>query len=143
MSSSAPIAGHPDLTEMRMRYERASETPTAQVADGFTVLGGLFVALSPWITGFATTTPSLALNNLVIGLAATVLGISFAAAYHRTHGIAWTSPVLGVWTIAAVFIMSGSVLTASTVLCNVIGGAVLILAGLGTMAPAFATRATT
>jgi hypothetical protein len=88
-------------------------------------------------------TPSLALNNLVTGLAATVLGLSFAAAYHRTHGIAWTCPVLGVWTIVAVFVMSGSVITASTVLCNVIGGAVLILAGLGTMAPAYASRATT
>lgn len=134
MSSSAPIAGHPDLTEMRTRYERASETPTAQVADGLVVLGGLFVALSPWITGFAATTPSLALNNLIIGLAAAVLGLSFAAAYHRTHGIAWTCPALGVWTILAVFVMSGTAMTTSTVLCNIIGGAVLVLAGAATMA---------
>ncbi|WP_190816958.1 SPW repeat protein [Saccharopolyspora pogona] len=143
MSSNAPIAGHPDLTEMRLRYERAAETPTAQVADGFTVLGGLFVALSPWITGFHAMTPSLTLNNLVTGLTATLLGLSFAAAYHRTHGIAWTVPVLGVWTIVAVFVMSGTAVMTSSVLCNVIGGAVLILAGLGTMAPAYATRATT
>ncbi|MCI2421812.1 SPW repeat protein [Saccharopolyspora sp. K220] len=143
MSGSTPIAGHPDLTEMRLRYERASETPTAQVADGLTVLGGLFVALSPWITGFAALTPSLALNNLITGLTATVLGLSFAAAYHRTHGIAWTCPVLGAWTIVAVFVLSGTAITLSTVLCNVIGGAVLILAGLGTMAPAMASRATT
>ncbi|MGP4018832.1 SPW repeat protein [Saccharopolyspora sp. 5N708] len=143
MSGSTPIAGHPDLTEMRLRYERASETPTAQVANGFTVLGGLFVALSPWITGFAALTPSLALNNLITGLTATVLGLAFAAAYHRTHGIAWTCPVLGVWTIVAVFVLSGTAITLSTVLCNVIGGAVLILAGLGVMAPAMVSRATT
>lgn len=134
MSSSTPIAGHPDLTEMRTRYERASETPIAQVADGLVVLGGLFVALSPWITGFAATTPSLALNNLIIGLAAAALGLSFAAAYHRTHGIAWTCPALGVWTILAVFLMSGTAMTTSTVLCNIIGGAVLVLAGAATMA---------
>ena len=134
MSSSTPIAGHPDLAEMRSRYERASETPIAQVADGLVVLGGLFVALSPWITGFAATTPSLALNNLIIGLAAAGLGLSFAAAYHRTHGIAWTCPVLGVWTILAVFVMSGTAMTTSTVLCNIIGGAVLVLAGAATMA---------
>ncbi|GAB3680429.1 SPW repeat protein [Saccharopolyspora tripterygii] len=139
MSSSTPIAGHPDLTEMRTRYERASETPTAQVADGLVVLGGLFVALSPWITGFAATTPSLALNNLIIGLAAAVLGLSFAAAYHRTHGIAWTCPVLGVWTILAVFVMSGTAMTTSTVLCNIIGGAVLVLAGAATMASAMSS----
>ncbi|GAA0523194.1 membrane protein [Saccharopolyspora subtropica] len=141
MSSSTPIAGHPDLAELRMRYERASETPTAQMADGLTVLGGLFVALSPWITGFAGTTPSLALNNLVTGLTAVMLGLSFAAAYHRTHGIAWTCPVLGAWVIVSVFVMSGTAVTLSTVLCNVIGGAVLVLAGLGTMAPAMASRA--
>ena len=139
--SSTPIAGHPDLTEMRMRYERASETPTAQVADGVIVLGGLFVALSPWITGFAPMTPTLALNNLIVGLAAAVLGLSFASAFHRTHGIAWTCPVLGAWTIAAVFVISGHVVTLSSLLCNVIGGAVLLVAGLGTMAPAMtATR---
>lgn len=143
MSSGTPIAGHPDLTEMRMRYERASETPTAQAADGLVVLSGLFIALSPWITGFHTVTPSLTLNNLVTGLTAAVLGLSFAAAFHRTHGIAWTCPVLGVWTIVSVFILSGTAIMSSTVLCNVIGGAVLILAGLGTMAPAFATRAST
>ncbi|MGW1681371.1 SPW repeat protein [Saccharopolyspora sp. NPDC002376] len=143
MSSSTPIAGHPDLSEMRMRYERASETPTAQVADGLVVLSGLFVALSPWITGFYASTPSLALNNLVTGLTAAVLGLSFAAAFHRTHGIAWTCPVLGVWTIVSVFVMSGTAIMTSTVLCNVIGGAILVLAGLGTMAPAFATRAST
>ena len=141
MSSSTPIAGHPDLAEMRMRYERASETSIAQVADGLVVLGGLFVALSPWITGFSATTPSLALNNLVTGLVAAVLGLSFAAAYHRTHGIAWTCPVLGIWTIVAVFVMSGTAITTSTTLSNVIGGAVLVLAGLGTMAPAMTSRA--
>ncbi|MDA3628739.1 SPW repeat protein [Saccharopolyspora oryzae] len=143
MSSGTPIAGHPDLSEMRMRYERASETPTAQVADGLVVLSGLFVALSPWITGFHTITPSLTLNNLVTGLTAAVLGLSFAAAFHRTHGIAWTAPVLGVWTIVSVFVISGTAVMTSTVLCNVIGGAILVLAGLGTMAPAFATRAST
>ncbi|MBB5156545.1 SPW repeat protein [Saccharopolyspora phatthalungensis] len=143
MSGSTPIVGHPDLAEMRLRYERAAETPTAQVADGLAVLAGLFVALSPWITGFAARTPSLTVNNLVVGLTAALLGLSFAAAYHRTHGIAWTCPVLGVWTIVAVFVMSGTVVVTSTVLCNVIGGAILILAGLGIMAPAYATRATT
>jgi hypothetical protein len=143
MSSSTPIAGHPDLTEMRMRYERASETPTAQVTDGLVVLGGLFVALSPWITGFAASTPSLALNNLITGLAATVLGLALAAAYHRTHGIAWICPVLGIWTIVAVFVMSGTAITTSSTLSNIIGGAVLVVAGLGAMVPAMIKRTTT
>ncbi|MBE9375557.1 SPW repeat protein [Saccharopolyspora sp. HNM0983] len=140
MSTRTPIAGHPDLTEIRQRYEAAAETPTAQVAVGMTMLAGLFVALSPWITGFSAATPSLALNNLVIGLAAAVLALSFAAAYQHTHGIAWTCPVLGAWTVVSVFVMSGTALTATTVLSNVIGGAVLVLAGAGLMGSAMTSR---
>lgn len=132
-TSSTPIAGHPDLTEMRMRYEQAAETPTAQIADGVIVLGGLFVGLSPWIAGFSTG--PLAMNNLVTGVATAVLGLCFAAAFHRTHGIAWTCPVLGLWALLSVFLVSGSVISTAPVLCNVIGGAVVILAGLGAMAP--------
>ncbi|GAA2774352.1 SPW repeat protein [Saccharopolyspora taberi] len=132
---STPIAGHPDLAEIRARYERAAETPTAQASDGLIVLGGLFVALSPWIFGFSAVGP-LAVNNFVTGVAAAVLGLCLAAAYHRTHGIAWTCPVLGLWMILSVFLVSGTSITAATVLCNVIGGAIVLLAGLGAIAPA-------
>lgn len=134
MSTSTPITGHPDLAELRARYDRAAETPTAQAADGAIVLGGLFIALSPWIAGFSGV-GSLAMNNFVTGLATAVLGLCFAAAFHRTHGIAWVCPVLGLWAILSVFVISGTAITATTVLCNVIGGAVVLLAGLATMAP--------
>lgn len=140
MSTSSPIAGHPDLTEIRQRYEAAAETPTAQMAVGMALLAGLFVALSPWITGFSGLTPALALNNLVIGLAAAALALSFAAAYQHTHGIAWTCPALGAWTIVSVFVMSGTAMTTATVLSNVIGGAVLIIAGLGVVSSGMASR---
>ncbi len=134
-SSTTPIAGHPDLAELRQRYERAAETPTAQLADGAIVLGGLFIALCPWIVGFSTV-GSLAMNNLVIGLAIAALGLSFAAAYHRTHVIAWICPLLGAWTVVSVFVMNGTAITTGTVLSNVIGGGVVVLAALGAMAPA-------
>lgn len=143
MSTSSPIAGHPDLTEIRRRYEAAAETPTAQLAVGMTLLAGLFVALSPWITGFSGATPALALHNLVIGLAAAALALSFAAAYQHTHGIAWTCPLLGAWTIVSVFVMSGTAVTTTTVLSNVIGGAVLALAGLGVIGSAMTSRSNT
>lgn len=140
MSTSSPIAGHPDLAEIRQRYEAAAETPAARLAVGMTLLAGLFVALSPWITGFSGASPALALNNLVIGLAAAVLALSFAAAYQHTHGIAWTCPVLGVWTVVSVFVMSGTAITTTTVLSNVIGGVVLALAGSGVVGSAMASR---
>ena len=46
------IEQHPDIAALRMRYDEAAETPTAQVTDGIGVLAGLYLAISPWIIGF-------------------------------------------------------------------------------------------
>lgn len=132
-SGSAQMTEHPDIVAMSARYERMSETPTAQAADGLTVLAGLFVALSPWIVGFSEST--LAVNNLIIGLAIAVLGAGFAAAYERTHRLVWVCPLLGVWTIIAVWTVSGAEATTGEVVSNVIGGAAVVLLGLAAMAP--------
>lgn len=131
-TSDMPISGHPDLSEMRQRYERA-EGPASQFTDGMIALAGLFVALAPWITGFNGLS-TLAVNNLITGLAIALLGLGFAVTYDRIHRIAWVCPLLGVWAIVSVFVVSGSVLTVSSVLSNVIGGGVVVLVGLAAMA---------
>jgi hypothetical protein len=129
---------HPDIVAMSARYERISETPTAQAADCLTVLAGLFVALSPWIIGFSEST--LAVNNLIIGLAVAILGAGFATSYERTHRLMWVCPLLGIWTIIAVWTVSGAAATTGMVLGNVFGGAVIVLLGLGAMAPMYMAR---
>jgi hypothetical protein len=136
MSENPPMAQHPDLAEvkrahdlqeLRERYERASETPTGQLVEGLIVLGGLYIATSPWIVGF---TGPLQINNLVVGLAVAVLGFGFAAAYGSTHRLAWVCPVLGAWTIVALWAVSGATLTTGSIVSNVIAGAVVLLCGL-------------
>lgn len=135
---SGALTEHPDIVAMSARYERMAETPTAQVTDGLTVLAGLFVALSPWIIGFAGS--SLAINNLVIGLTIAGLGAGFASAFERTHRLTWVCPLLGVWTIVAVWTVSGADATTGVILSNVIGGAAVVVLGLAAMAPMFMAR---
>lgn len=137
-TSSAKMAEHPDIVAMSGRYERMSETATAQATDALTVLAGLFVALSPWIVGFSES--ALAVNNLIIGLVITVLGGGYAAAYERTHRLTWVCPVLGAWTIVSVWTVSGLDASTGVILSNVIGGAAVVLLGLAAMLPMFAAR---
>lgn len=129
-STRAPIAEHPDIVGLSARYELLAETPAAQAVDGATTLAGLFVAASPWIVGFNGVS-TLAVNNLIVGIAIAILGIGFAAAFERTHRLSWVCPVLGAWTIAAVWVVNGSVATTSTILSNVVSGGVVVLLGLG------------
>jgi len=101
----APIDQHPDLLALRASYERAAESGTAQTTFGLILLGGLYAALSPWILGFGATT-NLALNDLIVGLAIGLLALGLAAALDRSHGLAWTLPVLGVWLIIAPWVVN-------------------------------------
>lgn len=135
---SARMTEHPDIVAMSARYDRMAETPTAQATDGLTMLAGFFVALSPWIVGFAGS--PLAINNLVIGLGIAGLGAGFAAAFERTHRLTWVCPLLGVWTIIAVWTVSGVDATTRVVLSNVIGGAAVAVLGLAAMAPMYMAR---
>jgi hypothetical protein len=129
MASPTNIEQHPDLLELRMRYDELAQRPTWQVLEGLSFLVGLFVAASPWIVGFAGLT-TLAANNFIVGGALALLAIAFASAYGHTHGIAWVTPALGVWTIIAPWVVSGHVYTMRTILCNVIAGALVLLLGL-------------
>jgi SPW repeat len=139
MSENTSMASHPDLAdvkrahdlqELRQRYERAAETPTGQLIEGLIMLGGLYIALSPWIVGFSGP---LQINNLVVGLAIAALGFGFGAAYGSLHRLAWVCPVLGAWTIVSLWLVSGVVLTFGTLLSNIIAGAVVLLCGLAIM----------
>lgn len=131
MTTQIPTARRP-LAETRSRYEEAAATPVAQVTDGLTVLAGLYLALSPWIVGF-NGVPAVATNNLIMGLVVAGLGIGFASMYGRLHGLAWLTPVLGVWTIISQWVMSAAIATTSIVVSNVIAGAIILVLGLAAL----------
>ncbi|GAA3971885.1 SPW repeat protein [Actinomadura viridis] len=132
-SRSVGIEHHPDIQELRERYEVAGQRPMAQGVDGLIGLAGLFLAVSPWVVGFSGRT-NLAVNDLIIGIAVALLAVGFASAYGRTHGMAWVAPVIGLWAIASPWAVSGPAPTASVIWSNVVTGALIVLFGCGAMA---------
>ncbi|GAB2444380.1 SPW repeat protein [Streptomyces incanus] len=125
------MESHPDIAEMRERHaqaERAVTTQRGQAVEALALVTGLYLAASPWIAGFNGFT-TLAVNNLITGIAYALLLSGFGQAYERTHARAWAAAMLGVWTIIAPWVVAGSVATTRTVVSNVIvGGIALLLA---------------
>lgn len=123
------MAHHPDITELRARYERAAETPLMQAIEGLLILAGGYAAISPWIVGFSFGDFSLAVSNLVTGIAVMVVTLACAASLGRLHGLAWIAPVMGIWLIVSTWVTNGVSASAGTVVSNVITGAVVLVAG--------------
>ncbi|GAA2632388.1 SPW repeat protein [Dactylosporangium fulvum] len=127
------LEAHPDIAELRARYDRAAETPTAFLADGALMLAGVWLAISPWVVGFAATQRNLAVNNLICGIAVSLLAIGFASAYGRTHGLAWVPVVLGIWAIISPWVVAGGGVTGGMLASNIVVGAITAALGLITM----------
>jgi hypothetical protein len=132
-STTTPIEQHPDIVALRMRYERAAETPTARILDGLCFLTGLYLTASPWILGY-NGFGTLAVTNLVMGIAMVALALGFASAFGRTHGVAWIAPVIGAWTAVAPWVVAGNVDTTKTITNNLIAGGLFLLLSLGAIA---------
>ncbi|MFE9258133.1 SPW repeat protein [Streptomyces sp. NPDC006879] len=137
MSIHQSIEQHPDLAEMRSRFERATTTPQAQAIETLGLLTGLYLAASPWIVGFSGLT-TLAICNLIAGAAYALVMGGFGPAYERTHSMAWAGIVIGAWTIVAPWAVAGDVATTRSVVSNVIVGAVALLLGVAMSATAAA-----
>ncbi|MFJ3921887.1 SPW repeat protein [Streptomyces sp. NPDC090022] len=126
---SSSIEHHPDLAEMRSRFERATSTPRAQATEALALLTGVYIAASPWIIGFNNLT-TLTVCNLIVGIAYCLMMGGLGSAYERTHAMAWAACALGAWTIVAPWVVSGNVSTTRSIWSNVIAGAIALLLGL-------------
>lgn len=131
MMRPASLEQHPDLMQMRERYERAGSSSAAQGIDGLGILAGLYLATSPWIIGFNGLS-RLTVSNLVTGIAVAALALGFASAYGRTYGVSWVLPIIGLWTIVTPW-ATGSA-TTGNIWNNVVTGVVILLLGLGAVA---------
>ncbi|WP_131737172.1 SPW repeat protein [Actinomadura roseirufa] len=139
MTRSVGIDQHPDIVEMRARYEAAGQTPIAQGVDGLIALTGLFLAVSPWIVGFNGLT-AITVNNLITGIALSLLAAGFASAYGRTYGMAWVVPVIGLWTVVAPWAIRGDMANTRTIWSNAVAGGIAIACGLAAMGVAMLRR---
>lgn len=125
MTTQPRIEHHPDLAEMRSRFERVTSTPRAQAVEALALMTGLYIAASPWIAGFSGLS-ALAINNLIAGLAYCLCMSGLGSAYERTHAMAWTAVGLAAWTIVAPWVIAGNVDTTRTVVSNVIAGGIAL-----------------
>ncbi|MGO4460865.1 SPW repeat protein [Streptomyces sp. M-16] len=135
MTTHSSIEHHPDLAEMRTRFERVTSTPAAQAVEALALITGLYLAASPWIAGFSVLGP-IAVNNLIAGLAFCLCMGGLGSAYERTHAMAWTAVAIGAWTIVAPWVIAGPMDVPRTIVSNVITGAVALCLGLAMMAMA-------
>jgi hypothetical protein len=124
------IDDHPEIAELRDRFDRVAETPTAKSVDGLALLSGLYLAISPWVVGFRPIAGDLASNNLICGIAVSLLALAFATAWGRTHGLSWVLPVIGAWTIVAPWVIRGGRVDGGMITNNVITGLVILALGL-------------
>lgn len=136
MSTEVPtgMEHHPDIIEMRNRSELAASAPRAQMVEALAVGAGLFLAISPWVVGFNASFSRLAVCNLVLGLAYTLLMAGFGSAYERTHARAWAGTLIGLFTIIAPWVLNGGAHVRATILTNVITGGVMTCLALAAVA---------
>jgi len=133
------LEGRTDVAALRQTYDRVGSSAPAQAMDGLTVLAGVWLAVSPWVLGFDRFS-SLAVNNVIVGLAVAALALGFASAFGRTYGVSWTTPLLGIWTIIAPWVVSGRPATTTTIWTNVVTGAIILVFGAGALAMSFLYR---
>ncbi len=125
---------HPDILEMQAEYDRVAQTPTVQSVEGFALLAGIYLAISPWVVGFRPVATDLRVTDLICGIAVALLAAAYASAYGRTHGLSWVTPVIGAWTIVAPWVVLGGDVTGGMIASNVITGVLILLLGLATTA---------
>jgi hypothetical protein len=137
-SSYPTMTDHPDLIEMRDRYERISATPPAVLTDGLVVLAGLWLAISPWVIHFNQTQPDVTVSNLIVGLAVALIGMGLTVAPQRMLRLSWATSLAGIWIVVSQWVIEQSSSTTSIVLNNVITGGVITLLGIAAAGMAMA-----
>lgn len=131
--TSTGIEQHPDIVALRARSERVTSTPAAQAVEGLSLLTGVYIAASPWIVGFNGLT-TLAITNLVLGVAFALLTLGWGSAFERIHSMSWAAFGIGVFTIIAPWAIAGNVDINRSIWSNVFAGGVAVVLALATAA---------
>jgi hypothetical protein len=129
-SSYGTMTGHPDVIEMRERYERISASPPAVITDDLLMLAGLWLAISPWVVHFHNSVPNVVPSNLIVGLAVAAMALGQAMLPRTMVRLSLASFVAGVWVIVSPWVIQQSSVSLGLLLTNVITGGVIALLGL-------------
>jgi len=133
-TSRFAMADHPDLMEMRERYERASASGPAVITDGLVLLAGLWLAISPWVIHFNATAPDVTLNNLILGVAVAVVALGLTLMPAKMVRLSWATAAIGAWVVISQWVIQQSGAGLGVWLNNVITGGVIALLGIAAAA---------
>lgn len=101
------MTSHPDVGEMRERFDRTTAGSGVVALEGLILLAGLFAAISPWVVHFTGNT-NLAVNNLIVGITIGLIGLALALAPERTSGLAWLAVPLGAWLVISPWVVTNA-----------------------------------
>ncbi|MDN3359639.1 SPW repeat protein [Actinomadura sp. DC4] len=131
------MAGHPDAAEMRERYARMMEGRRVEMLEGLVILTGLYMAISPWVVHFRSTSPDVAVNDLIVGLALAIIGLGLMLFPERALGLGWMLIPIGIWLIILPWVASaGHSATRGIIWNNLVVGIIVCLLGAATAAMA-------
>lgn len=91
------------------------------------LLGGLWIAISPWVIDFAAVSPRTTINDLIIGLAAAFVAMGSMTALRGVAGSGLANVVLGAWIIVTAFVLVAPPPTVGFKISQVVGGAVILV----------------
>lgn len=102
------LSTHPDVHEMRERYNRVLGGHDVAIMDAPVFLIGLYCAVSPWIVHFTANQTPLVVHNVIIGIAIAFLGWGFAMTPHRMYGLSWAMCAIGTWLIISPWLVGAN-----------------------------------
>jgi len=134
----ADMYSHPDVIEMRQRFDRVAGERGGSMVDGLLILLGVYMAISPWVVHFHTTNPELAVNNLLIGITLAVFGFGLALRPGFLHGLGWMCVPIGTWMIISPWVVTvGHHATRGIIWNNAFTGGLTVLLGLAALGVLF------
>jgi hypothetical protein len=124
------MVDHPDVLEMRERYERMSASPPTVITDGLLLLAGLWLAISPIVVHFRDVAPNVAQSNVIVGLAVAAVGLSLSIAPRSMVRLSGATALIGAWVVVSPWVIQQSTVQLGIILTNAITGGVILLLGL-------------
>jgi SPW repeat-containing protein len=106
--------------------EQRVQTATARWQEWASFVLGLWLAVSPWICGYADDQQAATANAVFVGIAL-ALGSHFEASLDECSA-EWLNLLAGMWLVAAPFVLGFSSLGVPTANCVAVGTLVMTLA---------------
>ncbi|MGP9022477.1 SPW repeat protein [Streptomyces sp. BR1] len=105
------------------------QTRGVAAVEELVILAGIYAAISGWTVHFSAALPTLALTNLIVGIALAVVGLCMSIAPERSQDLNFVALLMGAWLIVAPWVVARHPGTGAA-LSNVITGAVTCLLAL-------------